>query len=98
MRRREFLSNASRTVMSGGIPFVFSRTFLGTVPAGGDSLSAAKTVGQFSKAKDLRKEPFQRLVILGESTVQGGPWLRRQEDRYADVLVRLINACQEKPV
>ena len=35
--------------------------------------------------RDLAKNPFQRLVILGESTVEGGPWLRRQEDRYADV-------------
>jgi lysophospholipase L1-like esterase len=30
--------------------------------------------------------------------VQGGPWLHRQEDCYAEVLVRLINACQKEPV
>ena len=51
-----------------------------------------------SKLMNLRKEPFKRLVILGESTVQGGPWLRREADRFADVLVRLINACQDEPI
>lgn len=35
---------------------------------------------------------------MGESTVQGGPWLARTEDRWADILARLIDACQEKPV
>src|SRR5438046_1514002 len=54
---------------------------------------------RFSKPRDFKKEPFKRFVIMGESTVHGGPWLpREEEDRYADVLVRLINACQEKPV
>ncbi len=38
------------------------------------------------------------MVILGESTVEGGGWLEKQEDRYADVLARLINSCQETPV
>ena len=52
-----------------------------------------------AKPKDYRQEPFRRLVILGESTVEGGPWLPNPgHDRYADVLVRLINACQEKPL
>ena len=51
-----------------------------------------------ARPKDYRKEPFQRLVILGESTVEGGRWLRRREDRYADMLVQMINACQEHPV
>jgi len=50
------------------------------------------------KPRDFKKEPFKRLVILGESTMEGGPWLQRKEDRYADVLVRLIDACQEEPV
>jgi lysophospholipase L1-like esterase len=55
--------------------------------------------GSWAKPKDYSKQPFKRLVILGESTVQGGPWLPRPDhDRYADVLVRLINACQEKPI
>jgi lysophospholipase L1-like esterase len=50
------------------------------------------------RPRDFKRGPFKRLVILGESTVQGGPWLERQEDRYADVLVRLINACQKEPL
>jgi hypothetical protein len=57
------------------------------VPAGGDR-----------KVQRLSKEPFQRLVILGESTGEGGPWFHAKEDRYADVLVRLINSVQEKPI
>lgn len=56
--------------------------------------SAAGTKGP----KNFRKEPFRCLVIMGESTVAGGPWLPRREDRFADVLARLINACQEHPV
>ena len=52
----------------------------------------------FVKPKDRQKAPFRRMVILGESTVQGGPWLGRREDRYADVLVNLINACQDTPM
>ncbi len=48
--------------------------------------------------RDYRSGEFRRLVILGESTVQGGPWLARQDQRFADVLVRLIDACQQRPV
>ena len=48
--------------------------------------------------KDYRSSPFERLVILGESTVEGGPWLDGPEDRFANNLVRLINQCQDKPV
>jgi lysophospholipase L1-like esterase len=47
---------------------------------------------------DLRKDPFRTLVVLGESTVEGGPWLREGELRWADVLVSLISTCQETPV
>ncbi len=43
-------------------------------------------------------EPFARMVVMGESTVAGGPWLARTEDRWADVLARLINMCQEEPL
>jgi lysophospholipase L1-like esterase len=49
-------------------------------------------------AKDCRSKPFKRVVFLGESTVQGGGWLEKQEDRYADALVRLINEVQAEPV
>lgn len=56
----------------------------------------AQTAGPH-RARDLRKEPFRRFVIMGESTVQGGGWLLKQEHRFADVLAGLINACQEHP-
>lgn len=49
-------------------------------------------------AHDCWSRPFKTMVIMGESTVAGGPWLARPEDRWTDVLVRLINLCQEKPV
>jgi len=48
--------------------------------------------------KNLRSESFRRLVVMGESTVEGGPWLPRKEDRFADVLADLINRCQAEPV
>jgi lysophospholipase L1-like esterase len=35
---------------------------------------------------------------MGESTVEGGGWLEKKEDRYADVLVRCINEVQAEPV
>jgi lysophospholipase L1-like esterase len=38
------------------------------------------------------------MVVMGESTVQGGSWLLNKEDRWADVLARLINRCQSRPV
>lgn len=47
---------------------------------------------------DLRPREFRTMVILGESTVEGGPWVARQEYRFADVLAGLINQCQENPV
>ena len=48
--------------------------------------------------KDYHPAEFKRLVILGESTVEGGGWLQRQEQRFADILARLIDSCQENPV
>ncbi|MBI4559918.1 MAG: SGNH/GDSL hydrolase family protein [Candidatus Hydrogenedentes bacterium] len=51
-----------------------------------------------TRPKDYRKEPFKRLVILGESTVEGGPWLADRSERYADVVAKLINLCQATPV
>jgi lysophospholipase L1-like esterase len=60
---------------------------------------ASEATTTIDKPKDYRKEPFRRMVILGESTVEGGPWLQvLPDDRYADVLRRLINACQQRPV
>ncbi|MCG3199373.1 MAG: hypothetical protein HUU16_10475 [Candidatus Omnitrophica bacterium] len=48
--------------------------------------------------KDHKKDPFKRMVILGESTVEGGGWLIRKEDRYADIVARLIGECQGAPI
>ncbi len=73
------------------------RHFLAATPG----LLAAKPAPKpaaFEKPKDYHPEPFRRMVILGESTVQGGGWLLHQEDRYADVVARLINSCQDEPM
>lgn len=60
---------------------------------------ASAATPAFEKPKDYRKEPFRRMVILGESTVEGGGWVQvLPDDRYADVLRRLINSCQQRPV
>ena len=50
------------------------------------------------KTIDRKKAPFKRMVILGESTVEGGGWLSDGEERYADIVARLINACQDEPM
>ncbi len=50
------------------------------------------------KPKDYRPIPFQRMVILGESTVEGGPWLLEGEERYADIVARLIGEVQGAPI
>lgn len=98
MRRREFLKGAPRTALGGAIPLLFNPILLHGEKASGESLSGGNPTNGLAKPKDFQKGPFQRLVIMGESTVQGGPWLQRETDRYADVLVKLINVCQEKPV
>jgi hypothetical protein len=36
--------------------------------------------------------PFDTLVVLGESTVEGGNWLAKPEERWADVLAIVHNA------
>lgn len=73
------------------------RNFLSAIPAGvAAPLAAAPSAPK--PGRDLWKRPFRRMVILGESTVEGGGWLAHPEDRFADVLVRLLNACQEQPV
>ena len=48
--------------------------------------------------RDYWNREFRRLVILGESTVEGGGWLPAASDRYSDVLVRLINHVQSQPI
>jgi lysophospholipase L1-like esterase len=88
MKRRELIRNASLTLAAAS----------GTMAwAGGGNFSAAHETSPASP-RDFKSQPFKRLVIMGESTVQGGPWLKNPEDRFADVLVRLINACQETPI
>ena len=47
---------------------------------------------------DYSSKPFKRMVILGESTVEGGGWVADKSERYADILVELINRCQDEPV
>jgi len=42
--------------------------------------------------------PFESLVVLGESTVQGGGWLARTEERYPDILWKLLETAQEEPL
>ncbi|MCL4695327.1 MAG: hypothetical protein KJ060_22785 [Candidatus Hydrogenedentes bacterium] len=78
-----------------GIRIVF--VFLACVVLYGGALGA--TWGDpFVKPKDYRNEPFERMVILGESTVEGGPWLADPAQRYADVLANLIGECQGAPI
>ncbi len=48
--------------------------------------------------KDYHRGEFKRLVILGESTVEGGGWLQSNQQRFADIVARLIDTCQESPV
>ena len=48
--------------------------------------------------RDWRPRPFRKMVVMGESTVQGGGWLADQTERWGDVLAGLINACQADPM
>lgn len=48
--------------------------------------------------RDRWARPFERMVVMGESTVEGGPWLERTEERWADVLAGLIERCQRRPL
>src|SRR5208282_5952970 len=98
MERRDFLKSASLGFATAGHP-------LGNQAAVGSDRGAKSEenpqlgyLDPHDRPKDYRKEPFKRLVILGESTVEGGGWLHQQEDRYGDVLARLINACQKEPI
>ena len=69
-----------------------------TVAGSASAHSAERGNRLIPKPKDLKKEPFKRMVVLGESTVAGGEWVPSKSERFADVLARLINECQEKPV
>ncbi len=48
--------------------------------------------------RDWWPRPFERLVVLGESTVEGGPWLGCTEERWADILAHLISRCQGRGI
>jgi lysophospholipase L1-like esterase len=50
------------------------------------------------KTRRIPTGPFKRLVVLGESTVQGGPWLQGESERWADILHRLLQEAQEQPL
>ncbi len=78
---------------------------MAAVMVAGESVAQTEGVGamqpstnEFVKPKDYRKEPFQRMVILGESTVEGGPWLEEPTQRYADIVAELIGLCQGAPI
>jgi len=42
--------------------------------------------------------PFKSLVVLGESTVEGGGWLSGPEERFADLLANQLEHAQEVPL
>jgi len=76
--------------LGGFIMTIFAIAFV--VVAGADGVLA------FEKPKDYHKEPFERMVILGESTVEGGPWLLKRNQRYADIVADLISTSQGKRI
>jgi len=98
MERRDFLKSASMGVAIAGLP-PRNQTAAGNDrdSQGGGNLQLCCR-DPHDRPKDYQKEPFKRLVILGESHVQGGGWLLKKEDRYGDVLVQLINNCQKEPI
>ena len=49
-------------------------------------------------SNETPRGPFRSLVVFGESTVQGGGWLRSQDERYGDILAGLIETAQEQPL
>jgi len=48
--------------------------------------------------RDWWSKPFRRMVVMGESTVQGGGWLESESERWAGILAALINGCQTTPM
>jgi len=47
---------------------------------------------------DPPRGPFRQLVVLGESTVEGGGWLAGPEERFADLLWKQLEHAQEQPL
>jgi lysophospholipase L1-like esterase len=50
------------------------------------------------KHRDVWNKEFHRMVVLGESTVEGGWWTASASERWADILAHLINQCQNTPM
>ena len=101
MNRREFLRNGPMALLGMSAPATPNLDPKPREGRGNDQQTGSKKKREsLLKPRDFRKEPFRRLVILGESMVSGGTgrWLQSEEQRYADVVARLINACQEKPI
>jgi lysophospholipase L1-like esterase len=98
MERRDFLKGASLGLATANVGMESRPLFGEARLPQGDGIPLPSGSNAHDRPKDYRKDPFKRLVILGESTVEGGGWLNRREDRYGDVLVRLINACQKEPI
>ena len=48
--------------------------------------------------RDYRQTPFKTMVILGESTVRGGPWVVASEYRFAGLVAELIQTVQNTPL
>jgi len=48
--------------------------------------------------RDWWSKEFQKMVVLGESTVEGGWWTASASERWADILADLINQCQRTPM
>jgi lysophospholipase L1-like esterase len=99
MKRRDFLKNTSAAMAGMGGSIAMASSLKSALCADATPLITESQPEGFRKPRDFAKEPFKRFVILGESTVEGGPWLPNPEhDRYADVLVRLINEVQGTPL
>ena len=47
---------------------------------------------------DPPRGPFKSLVVLGESTVEGGGWVSGPEERWADLLWQQLEHAQEEPL
>lgn len=43
-------------------------------------------------------QEFERMIVLGESTVEGGGWIGSDAERYADILAGLIDGVQSQAV
>lgn len=50
------------------------------------------------ESNQSERGPFNSLVVLGESTVEGGGWLASPSERWADILWHLIEHAQELPL